>query len=54
MGDAHYFTVKVGDRTADNATWAYPEPVSDTFNLSGYIALVWDKVNTWYEESEPV
>jgi len=54
MGDAHYFTAKVGDRTAENAAWTYPEPVSDTFNLSGYIALVWDKVDTWYEESEPV
>jgi uncharacterized protein (DUF427 family) len=54
MGDAHYFTVKVGDRTADNAAWVYPEPVSDTFNLNGYIALAWNKMDVWFEEAEPV
>ncbi len=25
-GDAAYWTVKVGDRTAENAVWGYPNP----------------------------
>lgn len=54
MGDAHYFTAKVGDRTTENAAWTYPEPVSDTFNLSGYISLEWNKMDAWFEEAEPV
>ncbi|MFC1866035.1 DUF427 domain-containing protein [Chloroflexota bacterium] len=54
MGDAHYFTVKVGDKTAKNAAWTYPEPVSDTFDLSGYVALAWNKMDVWFEEADPV
>ncbi len=54
FGDAHYYTVIVGDSTAENAAWTYPKPVSDSFNLSGYIAFEWDKMDVWYEEAEQV
>ncbi len=54
LGDASYLTVKVGDRIAENAAWTYPKPASDTFDLSGYVAFVWDKMDAWFEEAEPV
>ncbi len=54
LGEAAYWTVKVGETIAENAAWTYPEPVSDTFDLSGYIAFVWNKMDTWFEENEPV
>ena len=28
-GDASYWSVKVGDRVAENAVWSYPEPLED-------------------------
>jgi uncharacterized protein (DUF427 family) len=54
MGDAQYYTIKVGDRTIKNAAWTYPKPVSDIFNLSGYIAFCWNEMDAWFEEAEPV
>ena len=54
FGDAHYFSVNVGDRTVKNAAWTYPSPVSDSFNLSGYIAFECDKMDDWFEEAEQV
>ncbi len=54
LGNAAYWTVKVGERTAENAAWSYPKPTSETFDLSGYIAFVWDKMDAWFEEAEPV
>jgi uncharacterized protein (DUF427 family) len=54
LRDASYFTVKVGERIAENAAWTYTKPLSDTFDLSGYVALVWDKMDAWFEEAEPV
>lgn len=54
LGDVSYLTVKVGDRIAENAAWTYPKPATETFDLSGYVAFVWDKMDAWFEEAEPV
>lgn len=54
LGDASYWTVKVGEKTAARAAWSYSKPISDTFNLSDYVAFVWDKMDAWFEEAEPV
>jgi uncharacterized protein (DUF427 family) len=53
-GDASYWSVKVGDRIADNAVWSYPEPLEDAPPLAGYLALYWRKMDAWYEEGEQV
>ncbi|UCG54316.1 MAG: DUF427 domain-containing protein [Dehalococcoidia bacterium] len=54
IGDAQYFTVMVGDQATEHAAWLYPKPISDNFNLTGYIAFVWDKMDAWFEEAEQV
>ncbi len=54
LGDASYLTVEVGDKSAENAAWSYTKPISDTLDLSGYIAFVWEKMDAWFEEAEPV
>ena len=54
LGDASYWTIRVGKRTAENAAWTYSKPISETFDLSGYVAFVWDKMDAWFEEAEPV
>ncbi|MBL6952069.1 MAG: DUF427 domain-containing protein [Alphaproteobacteria bacterium] len=53
-GDAAYWTVKVGDRTAENAVWGYPNPYPETAELLGYVAFYWDRMDHWYEEDEEV
>jgi uncharacterized protein (DUF427 family) len=51
-GEASYWSVRVGDRVAENAAWSYPEPGEDAPPLEGYYAFYWDRMDEWYEEDE--
>ncbi|MGQ0479677.1 MAG: DUF427 domain-containing protein [Pseudonocardia sp.] len=51
-GDASYYTVRVGDRSAENAVWYYPEPVPEASWLRGYVALYWKAMDRWLDEEE--
>jgi uncharacterized protein (DUF427 family) len=52
-GDASYWSVRVGDRVAENAVWSYPHPLEDAPPLSGYLAVYWHLMDEWFEEDEP-
>jgi uncharacterized protein (DUF427 family) len=52
-GDASYWSVKVGDRVAENAVWSYLDPLDDAPSLSGYLAVYWHLMDEWLEEDEP-
>jgi Uncharacterized protein conserved in bacteria len=51
-GDAAYWTVSAGGRTAENAVWGYPEPIAPW--LEGYVSFYWNAMDAWYEEDEQV
>jgi uncharacterized protein (DUF427 family) len=51
-GEASYWSVRVGDRVAENAVWGYPEPLDDAPPLAGYYAFYWKHMDEWYEEDE--
>ena len=51
-GDASYWSVRVGDRVAENAAWSYPEPLEDAPPLAGYLAFYWHAMDEWFEEDE--
>jgi uncharacterized protein (DUF427 family) len=53
-GEASYWSVKVGDRVAENAVWGYPEPIDSCPPIAGYLAFYWRKMDHWYEEDEEV
>src|SRR6266540_82276 len=53
-GDASYWTLRVGDRAADNAAWSYLEPFPERDDIRGYVAFYWNKVDAWYEEAEQI
>ncbi len=61
-GDACYYTLRVGDRVAENAAWYYPQPFAsspdladdDSPDLRGYVAFYWSKMDHWFEEDEEV
>src|SRR5437868_6592139 len=38
-GQASYYTITVGDKTARDATWYYPDPKSGYEDIAGYIAF---------------
>src|SRR6266571_6437291 len=53
-GEASYWTIRVGDRVAENAAWSYLNPLPDGPQVKGYIAFYWDQMDAWYEEDEQV
>jgi len=53
-GDARYWDVRVGDRTAENAAWNYPAPISGCPDIHDLVAFYWDRMDAWFEEDEEV
>jgi uncharacterized protein (DUF427 family) len=53
-GDATYWSLVVGGRTARDAVWAYEKPLESAHWLAGYCSLQWDAVDGWYEEDEQI
>jgi uncharacterized protein (DUF427 family) len=51
-GEASYWSLRAGDRTADDAFWAYEEPVEPASFLRGHVALYWRVVDEWFAEDE--
>src|SRR6266852_8974163 len=53
-GEASYWTVRVGNRVAENAAWGYPNLLPEGPSLKGYLAFYWNQMDAWYEEDERV
>lgn len=53
-GDATYRSVRVGDRTVEDALWTYERPREGSPLSPGYFAFYWDAMDAWYEEEEHV
>lgn len=53
-GTASYWTIRVGDRTAENAAWGYPDPFDEVAVIGDFLAFYWDRVDAWYEEDEEI
>jgi uncharacterized protein (DUF427 family) len=45
-GDASYFTIKVGDRTAKDAVWCYEAPYAAVAEIAGHVAFYPDRVDS--------
>ena len=45
-GDASYFTIKAGDRTAENAVWCYEKPYDAVAEIAGHVAFYPDRVDS--------
>lgn len=53
-GDADYWSIVVGDRTAEDAVWGYPGTLEGAEWLAGYRAFYWDRLDAWFDEDEEV
>jgi len=53
-GDARYWSITVGGRTSENSVWNYPHPIETCPDISGYVALYWNRVDSWFEEDDEV
>ena len=53
-GDASYWTVSAGGKTADNGAWGYLEPFPHLAPLADLVAFYWHGLDEWWEEDEQV
>jgi uncharacterized protein (DUF427 family) len=53
-GDAAYWTVTAGDKTAENAVWSYTDPYDEVADIKDTMAFYWDRMDHWFEEDEEV
>ena len=53
-GDASYWSIVAGGKTAENAIWSYLDPYRESAHIKGYAAFYWNRVDRWYEEDEEV
>jgi uncharacterized protein (DUF427 family) len=53
-GDASYWSVTAGERTVENALWAYEDPKPEVSWLKGFASLYWNAADTWLEEDEVI
>jgi uncharacterized protein (DUF427 family) len=45
-GEASYFTIKAGGRTAENAVWCYENPHEAVSEIAGHLAFYPDRVDS--------
>jgi uncharacterized protein (DUF427 family) len=45
-GDASYFSVKAGDKSAENAVWSYVEPYPAVSEIAGHLAFYPDRMDS--------
>ena len=51
-GNASYWTIKAGDKSAVNAAWSYEEAFDEASTVKGYIAFDWRAIDTWLRDEE--
>ena len=49
-GDASYWTLEAGGRTAENAVWSYERPIPGMAGIAGYLAFYRDRMDAWSED----
>ena len=47
-GNASYWSLKVGEQTAENAAWAYEEPYREAEPIRGYLSFYRNKISALY------
>jgi len=52
-GTASYWSVQVGDRTAEDAVWGYLDPLPDCPRIAGYLCFYPEKMDRIEVEGEP-
>ncbi len=53
-GDAAYWSLRAGDRVAENAVWEYHEPTDEARWLRGYLAVEFGAMEAWFDEDEEI
>lgn len=51
-GQARYYTITVGDKTAANAAWVYPTPTANFALIKDYVAFYPSRMDACYVDDE--
>jgi uncharacterized protein (DUF427 family) len=54
LGTTIRWHLRVGDRLAENAAWAYPDPDPARAALKDHVAFYWNAMDAWFEEDDEV
>ena len=46
-GNASYWTIRVGEKSAKDAAWSYETPYDDSSSVQGYVAFDWQAIDKW-------
>lgn len=53
-GNASYWSVSAGGKTAENAVWSYLDPKPSSQAIAGYMSFYWNLMDAWYEEEDEI
>jgi len=53
-GEASYWSIRSGNRSADNATWCFLNPLPAVSAIKDHFAFEWSKMDKWMEEDEEI
>ncbi len=53
-GNASYWTISVGSRSAEDAAWSYEAPYDESSLVEGYVAFYWNAIDQWYADGTEI
>ena len=53
-GDASYWNVTAGGKSAENAAWSYRDPFAEVAAIKDFVAFYWKLMDAWYEEDDEI
>lgn len=53
-GEATFWSIRVGERTAENAARRYLQPPRGAPDIAGYVTFSWEAMDAWFEEDDEV
>ena len=53
-GNASYWTLNVGGKTAENVAWSYETPFDEAEMVEGYVAFYWDQIDNWFADDTEI
>jgi uncharacterized protein (DUF427 family) len=54
LGDARYWSVEAGGKSAPEAAWGFAEPVPGAEALKDHVTFRWSLMDAWFEEDDEV
>lgn len=51
-GNASYWTIKVGQKSAENAVWSYEDAYDEAEPVKNHLAFYWDGMDHWLADDE--